>query len=107
MGSLTAWLPLSSSTTNVDAAIAQVNSGAVNTSGGNPGTGRCRRHGTLCRRAPRHLLDRAAKARTATVDMVVAKSGRTTGLTCASISAVNLNCPSGLLQGLRREHSRI
>ena len=33
VGVLTAWLPLSASTTNADAAIAQVNSGAVNTSG--------------------------------------------------------------------------
>jgi hypothetical protein len=89
VGVLTTWLPLSSSATNVDAAIAQVDSGAVNTSGeilelGAPSGG------TLAA-APPGTSSTGGKGETASLNMSVAKSGRTTGLTCASIAAVNLN----------------
>lgn len=87
VGSLTAWLPLSASTTNVDAAIAQVNSGAVNTSGAIEELG-APQDGTLAA-APPGTSSTGGKGENGTVDMVVAKSGRTTGLTCASISAIN------------------
>ena len=88
VGVLTAWPPLSSASTNVDAAIAQVNSGAVSTTGailelGLPGQAVC---------WPPRLrasLRRLARERTGPINMTVAKSGRTTGLTCASISAIN------------------
>ncbi len=89
VGALTAWLPLSSSSTNADAAIAQVDSGAVNTNGeilelGAPSGG------TLAA-APPGTSSTGGKGETASLNMSVAKSGRTTGLTCASIAAVNLN----------------
>ncbi len=90
VGVLTAWLPLSSNTTNADAAIAQVNSGAVSSTGailelGLPGAG-----GVLAA-APPGISSTGGKGENPTVNMTVAKSGRTTGLTCANISAVNLS----------------
>jgi hypothetical protein len=90
VGSLTTWLPLSSSTTNVDAAIAQISTGvAVNTTGaimelGTPGAG-----GVLSA-APPGISSTGGKGELPTINMSVAKSGRTTGLTCANIAAVNL-----------------
>ncbi len=90
MGVLTTWLPLSAATTNVDAAIAAVNSGAVSPTGaimelGTPGAG-----GVLSA-APPGVSSTSGKGENPTVNMSVAKSGRTTGLTCASITAVNLS----------------
>ena len=90
VGVLTTWLPLSASTTNADAAIAQVNSGAVNPTGailelGAPGAG-----GVLAA-APPGISSTGGKGESPTINMTVAKSGRTTGLTCANISAVNLS----------------
>jgi hypothetical protein len=89
VGVLTAWLPLSSSSTNADAAIAQVNSGAVSSTGailefGLPGAG-----GVLAA-APPGISSTAGKGENGAINMTVAKSGRTTGLTCGSISAINL-----------------
>ncbi|MGB8031520.1 MAG: hypothetical protein WCF30_17860 [Terracidiphilus sp.] len=94
VGVLTAWLPLSSSTTNADAAIAQVNSGAVSSTGaimelGTPGAG-----GVLSA-APPGISSTSGKGENGSIGMAVAKSGRTTGLTCASISAVNLEVEVG------------
>jgi hypothetical protein len=90
VGVLTAWLPLSSNATNVDAAIAQVNSGAVNTSGEIQELGLPQENGMLAA-APPGVSSTGGKGETASINLVVAKSGRTTGLTCASVSAVNLN----------------
>ena len=89
VGVLTAWLPLSASTTNVDAAIAQVDSGAVNTSGEIQELG-APSGGTLAA-APPGTSSTGGKGEAASLNTIVAKSGRTTGLTCASIAAVNLN----------------
>jgi hypothetical protein len=89
VGVLTAWLPLSSSSTNVDAAIAQVNSGAVSTSGAIQELGTLQ-NGTLAA-APPGISSTNGKGENGAINMVVAKSGRTTGLTCASISAINLS----------------
>jgi hypothetical protein len=88
VGTLTAWLPLSSASTNADAAIAAVNSGAVSSTGaimelGLPGAG-----GVLAA-APPGVSSTNGKGENGTINMKVAKSGRTTGLTCASISAVS------------------
>jgi len=90
VGVLTTWLPLSSSAVNADAAIAAVDSGAVSPTGailelGLPGAG-----GVLAA-APPGISSTAGKGENPTVNMTVAKSGRTTGLTCANISAVNLS----------------
>ncbi len=90
VGILTAWLPLSSSATNVDAAIAQVDSGAVNTSGEIQELGTLQAGGTLAA-APPGISSTGGKGESGSLNLVVAKSGRTTGLTCASISALNLN----------------
>jgi hypothetical protein len=89
VGVLTTWLPLSASTTNADAAIAQVNSGVVSSTGeimelGTPGAG-----GVLSA-APPGISSTGGKGELPTINMSVAKSGRTTGLTCANIAAVNL-----------------
>ena len=88
VGTLTAWPPLSSASTNVDAAIAAVNSGAVSPTGailelGLPGAG-----GVLAA-APPGVSSTNGNGENGTINMTVAKSGRTTGLTCASISAIN------------------
>lgn len=87
VGVLTAWLPLNSATTNADAAIAQVDSGAVNTSGAIEELGPLQ-SGSLAA-APPGTSSTDGKGENPAIGMVVAKSGRTTGLTCASISAIN------------------
>jgi hypothetical protein len=90
VGTLTAWLALSSSTTNADAAIAQVDSGAVNTSGAILELGAVQ-NGELAA-APPGISSTSGKGETlTTTGLSVAKSGRTTGLTCASVSAINLD----------------
>jgi hypothetical protein len=90
VGSLTGWLPLSSSTTNADAAIAQVNSAAVSTAGNILELGTRQADGTLAA-APPGISSTGGKGEAATLNLTVAKSGRTTGLTCASISALALD----------------
>jgi hypothetical protein len=90
VGFLTAWLPLSSGSTNVDAAIAQVDSGAVNPSGEILELGTPQAGGTLAA-APPGISSTGGKGESGSLNLVVAKSGRTTGLTCASISALNLD----------------
>jgi hypothetical protein len=90
VGVLTAWLPLSSSITNVDAAIAQVDSGAVNTSGAILELGAVQ-NGELAA-APPGISSTGGKGETlTTTGLSVAKSGRTTGLTCANVSAIDVN----------------
>ena len=90
VGILTASLPLSSASTNVDAAIAQVNSGAVNTTGAIMELGTRQADGTLAA-APPGISSTGGKGENGAINMVVAKSGRTTGLTCASIAAIDLD----------------
>jgi hypothetical protein len=90
VGILTAWLPLSSNATNVDAAIAQVDSGAVNSSGEILELGAMQGNGTLAA-APPGTSSTQGKGEPGSLNLVVAKSGRTTGLTCASVSALNLS----------------
>ena len=75
---------------NVDAAVAQVNSGAVSTSGNILELGALQANGTLAS-APPGVSSTGGKGETGTLNMAVAKSGRTTGLTCASIAAVDLD----------------
>jgi hypothetical protein len=94
VGTLTAFLPLKSATTNADAAIAAVNSGAVNKSGNILELGTLQANGTLAA-APPGTSSTAGKGEAAALNMTVAKSGRTTGLTCANISAVSLDVSVG------------
>jgi hypothetical protein len=94
VGTLTAFLPLKSATTNADVAIAAVNSGAVNKSGNILELGTLQANGTLAA-APPGTSSTAGKGEAAALNMTVAKSGRTTGLTCANISAVSLDVSVG------------
>ncbi len=90
VGVLTSWLPLSSSSTNVDAAIAQVDSGAVSASGEIQELGAMQGNSALAA-APPGITSTGGKGESGSINLAVAKSGRTTGLTCASISATNLD----------------
>lgn len=90
VGILTAWLPLSSSSTNADAAIAQVDSNAVNANGAILELGAQQPNGSLAA-APPGVSSTGGKGEPAALNLTVAKSGRTTGLTCASISALSLD----------------
>jgi len=90
VGVLTGFVKLNSTSTNVDAAIAAVNSGAVSAAGNILELGPRQSNGTLAA-APPGTSSTGGKGETGTLAMSVAKSGRTTGLTCAAISAVNLD----------------
>jgi hypothetical protein len=87
---LTGWLPLSSKQTNADAAIAQVASHAVDPSGNILEFGGRQTDGTLAA-APPGISSTGGKGEAAQLDLTVAKSGRTTGLTCGGISAIDLD----------------
>jgi hypothetical protein len=92
IGTLTGFVPIkpaAGATTNVDAAIAQVNPGAVSPSGAILELGTPQGNGTLAA-APPGISSTGGRGETAAVGMKVAKSGRTTGLTCASVAAVSL-----------------
>jgi hypothetical protein len=85
VASLTGYVPLNAPATNVDAAVAFINNGSVDPTGkilnlGTPSGG------TLSPAAPA-----AGAGETATPNLTVAKSGRTTGLTCSSIAAVGVD----------------
>jgi hypothetical protein len=94
VGVLTTWLPLSSASTNVDAAIAAVNSGAVSPTGAIMELGTAGAGGVLSA-APPGISSTSGKGENGSIGMAVAKSGRTTGLTCANITAVNLSVEVG------------
>jgi hypothetical protein len=90
VGSLTGWLALNSSQTNADAAIAQVASRSVDAAGSILELGARQAGGTLAA-APPGISSTGGKGESATLQLRVAKSGRTTGLTCAGVSAINLD----------------
>jgi hypothetical protein len=90
VGSLTGWLALSNQATNADAAIAQVAAGEVNPAGDILELGARQADGSLAA-APPGISSSGGKGETAALEMKVAKSGRTTGLTCAGISALNVD----------------
>ena len=90
IASLSAWLPLSATTTNADAAIAQVTAGTVDPSGSILELGSRQPDGTLSA-APPGISSTGGKGESASLSLNVAKSGRTTGLTCAGISALSLD----------------
>jgi hypothetical protein len=90
VASLSGWLPLSSKLTNADAAIAQVASRTVDPSGSILELGARQPGGTLAA-APPGISSSGGKGESASINLTVAKSGRTTGLTCAGVSAVNLD----------------
>ncbi len=90
VGALTAWLPLRSAQTNADAAIAQVASRTVDASGAIMELGGRQADGRLAA-APPGISSSGGKGEIAALQMKVAKSGRTTGLTCGGISAVSVD----------------
>jgi hypothetical protein len=89
VGTLTAFLSLKSNSTNADAAIAQVNANAVSPTGNILELGLPQSNGTLAA-APPGISSTGGKGENPSLNMTVAKSGRTTGLTCASVSALSL-----------------
>jgi hypothetical protein len=98
VGALSGFLPLKSATTNTDAAIAAVNSGAVDTSGAilelgalQSGSLAAAPPGISCTNVSSGISCSPGKGEKAALNTVVAKSGRTTGLTCASVSTISLN----------------
>ena len=90
VGALTAWLPLRSPQTNVDAAIAQVASHTVDRAGNILEFGVRQADGSLAA-APLGTSSTGGKGEAASLQMRVAKSGRTTGLTCAQVTAIDLD----------------
>jgi hypothetical protein len=90
VGSLTGWLPLSSVSTNVDAAIAQVAAHTVSPTGNILELGARQPDGSLAS-APPGVSSTGGRGEPAGLQMKVAKSGRTTGLTCAAVSALDLD----------------
>ncbi|MGA8088835.1 MAG: hypothetical protein WCA10_16255 [Terracidiphilus sp.] len=90
VAALTAWLPLRSAQTNVDAAIAQVASHTVDPAGNILELGVRQPDGSLGA-APPGISSSGGKGENATLQLRVAKSGRTTGLTCGSVSAIDLD----------------
>ena len=90
VASLTGWLPLASRSTNADAAIAQLTSRAVDPSGKILELGTKQADGTLAA-APPGISSTGGRGEAGTLDLKVAKSGRTTGLTCGGISAIDLD----------------
>jgi hypothetical protein len=90
VATLSTWLPLSSKTVNADAALALVNSGAVATNGSILELGSMQAGGALAA-APPGISSTGGKGEAANISLKVAKSGRTTGLTCGAVSAVALD----------------
>jgi len=90
VAALTGWLALSSKLTNADAAIAQVTSSAVDTNGDILELGGRQADGTLAA-APPGISSSGGRGESAWLGQQVAKSGRTTGLTCGGVSALDLD----------------
>jgi hypothetical protein len=90
VGALSEWLPLSSHSTNADAAIAEVASHSVDPLGNIQELGPRLSDGTLAP-APLGVSSTNGKGESAQLRLRVAKSGRTTGLTCGSVSAVDVD----------------
>jgi hypothetical protein len=90
VGALTTWIPLRSASTNVDAAIAQTASRSVDPSGNILELGMRQPDGSLAP-APPGVSSSGGKGENATLQLRVAKSGRTTGLTCGTVSALDLD----------------
>ena len=90
IASLSAWLPLKSAQTNADAAIAQIGSRTVDQSGAILELGSKQADGTLGAAAP-GISSTDGKGETGKLTMRVAKSGRTTGLTCGAVTAVDVD----------------
>jgi hypothetical protein len=90
VASLSGWLPLDSAQTNADAAIAQLTSRAVDPNGGILELGARLQSGALAAASP-GISSSGGRGESAWLAQQVAKSGRTTGLTCGGVSALDLD----------------
>jgi hypothetical protein len=90
VATLSGYPALNSPAGNVDAAIARVTAGAVDPKGNIQELGAKQPDGTLAA-APPGISSTGGKGEAASLGMLVAKSGRTTGLTCAAVSAVSVD----------------
>jgi hypothetical protein len=91
VASLSAYVPLSSTQTNVDAAIARIDTTAVDPSGAILQIGPVQ-SGTLTAAPPAGGVGEAiSPASFSSGAMRVVKSGRTTGLTCSTIESISQN----------------
>jgi hypothetical protein len=90
VASLSGWLPLRSAQTNADAAIAQADSRMVDGGGAILELGSRQADGTLGAAAP-GTVSTDGKGEPGRLAMRVAKSGRTTGLTCGAVTAVDVD----------------
>lgn len=87
VGMLASWLPLNAAATNADAALAEVTPHAVDPAGSILELGARQADGTLAA-APPGVSSSGGKGEPARLDLRVAKSGRTTGLTCGGVTAI-------------------
>ena len=90
VAALTTWLPLRSRQTNADVAIAQIGSHTVDPAGSIMELGSRQPDGSLAA-APPGISSTGGKGENATLELRVAKSGRTTGLTCGRVTALDLD----------------
>jgi hypothetical protein len=90
VATLTGYPSLSSPLTNVDAAIAHVTPGLVDSKGNILELGAKQPDGMLAA-APPGISSSGGRGESASLGMMVAKSGRTTGLTCAAVSAIDVD----------------
>lgn len=90
VGALDRWPALRLGATNVDAALARINVHVVDTSGAVLELGARQADGTLAA-APPGVSSTDGRGIAPVLSMQVAKSGRTTGLTCGVVSAVALD----------------
>lgn len=90
VGALDRWPALRLATTNVDAALARINVHAIDAHGAVLELGARRADGQLAA-APPGIASTAGRGEAPVLAMAVAKSGRTTGLTCGAVSAVALD----------------
>ncbi|MGB6974927.1 MAG: hypothetical protein WBD67_09615 [Terracidiphilus sp.] len=90
VGSLAAWLPLDAKDTNADAALARVESNSVDPNGRILELGAKLPEGRLAS-APPGVSSTGGVGEAGALSLPVAKSGRTTGLTCGEVSALSLD----------------
>jgi hypothetical protein len=94
VGNLSQFVNLQTAGANVDAALAQIVTGTVDTTGTILSLG-ATATGTVADPGPPH----AGNGIVATVGETVAKSGRTTGLTCSTVSSISLATSVSYQQG--------
>jgi len=90
VATLTGYPPLALAQTNVDAAIARPPPGSVDTRGNILELGPRQPDGTLAP-APPGTSSTNGRGESPTLGLSVAKSGRTTGLTCSQVSAIDVD----------------